>query len=104
MRAESESFTLFSPRRSPRRSARAERLRAFLFGAPMARKKTVEIVERTEICKECRAVHCSRTEGMRCRRYPPVFVYDPSTGASSAEWPEVNPDDWCAEFKPKLTS
>lgn len=71
----------------------------------MPARKTVKVVaERTEICRECRAVHCSRTEGMRCRRYPPVFVYDPATGVSSAEWPEVNPDDWCIEFKPKLTS
>lgn len=67
-------------------------------------RKSAEKAERTEICKECRASHFSRKDGLRCRRHPPVFVYDPATGASSAQFPEVNSDDWCADFLPILSS
>lgn len=71
----------------------------------MAARKTIKVVaERTEICRECRAVHSHKVNGLRCHRHSPVFVYDPATGTSNAQWPEVNPDDWCLDFAPHLSS
>jgi hypothetical protein len=68
-------------------------------------KKKVEVVaERTEICRECRFADIKRGDGLRCFRFPPVFVYDYQTGTSSAQNPEVNPDHWCGEFKAPLNS
>jgi hypothetical protein len=70
----------------------------------MATRKTVkaEPAERTEICKNCRFSHYKRGEELRCRRFPPVFVYDYPTGTSNAQWPETNADAWCGEYKPLL--
>jgi hypothetical protein len=72
----------------------------------MATRKTVkaEPAERTEICKECRFSHFKKNDGLRCRRFPPVFVYDYATGTSTAQWPEVDADAHCGEFKPTLSS
>jgi hypothetical protein len=74
----------------------------------MATRKAKEIpikpTEQTDICKNCRVSHFSRRDGLKCRRFPPVFVYDPATGASSAQWPEVDADGWCGEFRPNLSA
>jgi hypothetical protein len=62
------------------------------------RKKTVEPVERTEICKTCRHSQFAEQE-FRCRRYAPIGVYD-----GSYVWPLVAADDYCGDFTPKLSS
>jgi hypothetical protein len=79
-------------------------VRLFLFGASMTKRKIPVVVERTEICKNCRAVESTRAEGLRCHLMPPNFVYDPATGLSKVEWPEVPPDGWCIQFKAQLSS
>lgn len=72
----------------------------------MATRKTIPITpaEQESICKNCRAVHCSRNDGLRCRFFPPKLVYDPVSGTSNSQWPEVNPDGWCLQFSPQLSS
>lgn len=72
----------------------------------MAPRKTVKVdaQERTEICKECRFSHYKRGEEMRCRRYPPTHVYDVATGLTAVQWPEVDSDMYCGEFRAKLSS
>lgn len=69
------------------------------------RRKKIEVVaERAEICRECRFAHVKRGDGLYCHRFPPVFVYDPATGISSAQHPETNADAWCGEFRGHLSS
>lgn len=34
---------------------------------------------------------------IECHRYPPTFV--PNDDASCTRWPEVDPNDWCGEWK-----
>jgi hypothetical protein len=69
------------------------------------KKKAIPVaVERTEICRECRHAHMDRTDGLRCRRYPPSFVYDYTSGTNSVQWPEVNGDHYCGEFAAQLSS
>jgi hypothetical protein len=72
----------------------------------MAARKTVKIepAEPQHICKECRHVHLKRAEGLFCRRYPPTPVYEYQSGAISSNWPEVDPQFWCGEFAPQLSS
>jgi hypothetical protein len=70
----------------------------------MVARKKVEVAESTEICRECRFAHLKRSDGLRCRRFPPVFVYDYQTGISTPQHPETNPDDWCGEFRGHLSS
>jgi hypothetical protein len=71
----------------------------------MAARKTVKVVaERTEICKNCRFSDFKRGEEIKCRRNPPVFVYDVATGCTAVAWPIVDADSWCGEYKCQLNS
>lgn len=70
----------------------------------MASRKKSDPVERTDICKNCRFAHYDRAEGLHCRRYPPVHVYDVATGITAVAWPEVDADHYCGEFKAQLSS
>lgn len=71
----------------------------------MAARKTIKVAtEGAALCKECRFVLYKRGDGMYCRRFPPSLVYDPATGASAPQNPEVSADGWCGEYQPQLNS
>jgi hypothetical protein len=72
----------------------------------MAARKAIKIVAAApeHICKECRYAHYKRAEGLFCKLNPPQYVYDYQSGASELKNPEVNPQDWCGQFAPQLSS
>jgi hypothetical protein len=76
----------------------------FHSGVSMARKPKAEPAEQTNICKNCRYSHYRRGEELRCRRYPPVFVYDVSTGVTAVCFPDVDANMTCGEFAAYLSS
>lgn len=50
-----------------------------------------------ECCFRCRF---HRVKGSRCRRYPPVVVFDVNTLERVTMYPSTNQDMWCGEFAP----
>lgn len=68
--------------------------------------KVIPVVELPvgHTCRECRHVLVKRGDGLYCRRYPPEFVYEPSTGLTDTRNPEVQPDWTCGEFAAHLAS
>jgi hypothetical protein len=80
-------------------------VRAFFILVPsMPRKAKVVVVEEpTSTCKQCRWSDFGK-EVIRCRRYPPIPVFDGSDGFVDSYLPIVAADDFCGEFTPKLDS
>jgi hypothetical protein len=72
----------------------------------MATPKKVVKVESEPVasCRECRFSKNLVGDGLYCRRYPPVFVYEPSRGLTEPRFPEVNPQGWCGCFAGHLSS
>ena len=66
------------------------------------RKKITVVVERTEICKNCRWAQFG--EVIYCHRYPPTPVFDSGEGYVDSYQPVTGPDNYCGEFKPQLSS
>ena len=53
-----------------------------------------------ERCGECR-FSWKKGRRLSCRRFPPVIVDSDSDGESWSAFPEVNPVNYCGEFKSK---
>jgi hypothetical protein len=71
------------------------------------RKKKTEapaVVEPTGRCRDCRWADFSNKEVIRCRRYPPVPVFDGSEGYVDSYTPVISADDYCGEFAAHLSS
>lgn len=63
---------------------------------------------RKQECSTCKFYNLDDQLMGWCRRYPPVFhPSDDLTGSEAvhpayyAQFPRVDPDDWCGEFKPR---
>ncbi|CDY76124.1 hypothetical protein BGLT_05196 [Caballeronia glathei] len=68
----------------------------------MASQKHKEPVV-THSCANCRHYGVSQKIAC-CKRYPPVPVYDYSSGNVMAHYPVVEQDDKCSEWAPVLAS
>lgn len=68
--------------------------------------KTIPIVKEDphQCCKNCRHMKDAKGEGFYCQRFPPSFVYDPSSGLTDSCWPSVDPAERCGEWTPHLSS
>lgn len=72
----------------------------------MAARKKIPITpaEQEHICKNCRFACYKRAEGFFCRFNPPQYVYDYQSGVSEIKNPEVDPQHWCGQWAPQLSS
>lgn len=68
------------------------------------KSKVIPVATPEHICKECRHARLKRGDGLYCHRYPPSFVYDPSSGMTEPRWPEIDSTDSCGEFAAHLSS
>ena len=56
----------------------------------------------TPACSTCDyCVSRPLTKTRECRVSAPVLLINPSTSTLYSGWPEVDPDDWCAQYAPK---
>ena len=47
---------------------------------------------------------CFYKDGVFCKRYPPTIFFVPDYTVEYVQfYPEVMDDDWCGEFKQKIT-
>jgi len=71
--------------------------------ATRKRKTELVVVERTEICKNCR--HGKLGDGqVECHRIPPSPVFDFADQAVITYFPVLAVDNWCSEFAAQLNS
>ena len=61
----------------------------------MFKRKSTEF----DICRECTFVATDQNiRRFQCRRFPPV-KYKDEGGRLRTDFPPVDPNDWCGEFK-----
>jgi hypothetical protein len=56
------------------------------------------------ICKNCKHYGNMTAGAGLCQRTPPTIVYDGSFNLTRSIWPEVAHDDFCGEWKSKVTT